>query len=222
VPTSSEILFAALCAGHGLIAESVPTASNLGEQRPDYRVTDREGRVFFAEVKEVQPNPEETHQLTEALAGRVGAFGTTPGARLREYIGVANRQLRAVTAGQVPALLVVYNTEFFLRHHSEPYAVLTAMRGLDVIPVEVPQDARIAPRFGDVRPGPGRAMRPDANRNISAIAVVTPGPTTGWAVAVYHNRFAACPFPVSSFTGTSITHYDIGPDEHHWVVRGAV
>ena len=213
---SSESLFEQFCAANALSCSRVPTADASGEQRPDYYVTGPGSRPFFAEIKEITPNPAEADQIRRVLAGEILAMSGTPGARARELIAKANPQLRAVTKGVVPGVLVIFNTEFLLHHHTDPYAILTAMRGLDVVPVLVPTDARKSPIFQDVRSGPKKRMTPQANTSISAIVLPCRTRDAQWQADVYHNRYAACALPPESLLGDSIRHWGIREDERDW------
>ena len=214
--TKSESSFERFCETNRLSFQRIATASDDGESRPDYQVTGHDATILFAEIKEVTPNTEEREHQRLILEGKVGSFSTTPGARMREYVAKANPQLRSLTRGTAPGLLVIYNDNPFLRHHTEPYAILTAMRGLDVVPVIVPKDPRLAPQFLDVRPGPKKKMTPLANTSISAIVTIDQRPEYAWVATVYHNRHAACPLPLSALVGESFNHLRMTEDERDW------
>jgi hypothetical protein len=212
----SEAAFEQFCQASGFTFARLATASDQGEQRPDYRVTGHDQRGFFAEIKEVTPNGEEATAIQTILRGEVGTFATTPGARMREYIAKANPQLRAITHGASPGVLVVYNDNPFLRYHTDPYAVLTAMRGLDVVPVLVPRDPHLSPEFQDVRSGPKKRMTPRANTSIAAILTLVGGSGERLVASIYHNRHASSPLPHSSMVGDALTHYCMTEDERGW------
>jgi hypothetical protein len=36
--------------------------------------------------------------------------------------------------GKYPAMIVIYNSSFLLRHHTEPHAIKAAMYGFGVVP----------------------------------------------------------------------------------------
>jgi len=64
----------------------------------------------------------------------------------------------------MPATLFVFNPEFVLRRHSEPYAVLTAMRGLDVVDVQLSRDP-ISRELRTITPPPSEsAVQPTEER----------------------------------------------------------
>ena len=131
-------------------------------------------------------------------------------------------------------MLVVYNrTQCSL--HANPYAVLTAMRGLDVIEYQVPPDPGSPIVPVRERPGPGRKFAPEMNTSVSCIAVLCeffkggliPFALSGavspdaagdldYALAVYHNRFARQPLDPGSMVSTRVKHYQMALDESSW------
>jgi len=99
--------------------------------------------------------------------------------------------------------------------HSEPYGVLTAVRGLDQIPITVPRNPHERPRFGSAHPGPKKKLTATTNRSISAIAVLNDG-FNGTRLTVYHNRHASVPLSIRELVGVSIKHFRLGDDEQSW------
>jgi len=212
-----EAYFENFCAHLGLDWEIVPTASDAGQKRPDYLLTGLDRTQFYVELKTITPNQDEAKHLELLYGGATGLSVTVePGARLRDLIGKANPQLKAFADRKRPGVLVVLNLEPALGHHTEPYAVLTAMRGLDVVPVRVPRDPRESPEFLDVRSGPKKRMTPEANTTISAILVLRQVYELGWVAEVYHNRFGSRPLPVSSIAGSGVRHWQVRSDERDW------
>jgi hypothetical protein len=201
--TESERLFESFCEGHGLTCHRVSTTI---KPRPDYELEIGTQRLLV-EIKQVDPNREErAFMVFLASGGKQVALGGKPGERLRRAICAANTQLKALLAGRLmPTMLVVYNnTPCHL--HTQPYAVMTAMRGLDVVPVVVPSNRSELPRFGHTRSGPERAMRADANTSTSALAVLSEVDAGQFVLAVYHNRYAAAPLEPSLMRLPGVTH----------------
>ena len=209
-------LFERLCAQLALDFDRLPESGVLGEQRPDFAVRGADGTAFYAEVKTISPTPEEAEQIRRVDRGGIGEFGGTPGSRLRSLITKVNGQLKALARDARPGVLVVFNPELSLSWHTEPYAVLTAMRGLDVVDVHVPRDARLAPQFGPVRPGPRKMMTDRANTSTSA--VFCPREVAGgeWLVDVFHNRYAARPLSARAVVGAGVRHWSLSSNEHEW------
>jgi hypothetical protein len=134
---------------------------------------------------------------------------------MRRLIKSANQQLRTLES-DLPGLLVVFITHWHLRRHVDPYAILTAMRGLDVVDVEVPVDPKEAPVFGSVRSGPKKQMTEDHNTSTSAIACATQLSEAEWGLDVFHNRFATRPLPTKALQGPHVRHWRIRTDEREW------
>ena len=201
--TESERLFESFCEAHGVWCRRVTEAT---EPRPDYEL-EIAGQPVVAEVKQFDPNEEERSAADRIARGEVVVLGATPGGRLRRVIGDANGQLRQLLADRsIPTILVVYNnTECSL--HTQPYAVMTAMQGLDVVDVVVPMHPGEPLRWDAVRSGSGRAMRPDANTSTSAVAVLVVFNPKEFGLTVYHNRFAACPLDPNLMRFPGVRHF---------------
>lgn len=212
-----ELFFTKLCAATQLACERIKEASHIGEKRPDFRVVGTDGSTFVAEVKTFAPNSKERGELRRKEAGEIVVYGGEPGERLRRTIRRANRQLRTLTAGKLPGVLVVFTTEVHLRWHTDPYSVLTAMRGLDVVPVHVPADPTMQPTFGEVRSGPGKQMTADANTSTSAIVCPRSLDDVEWEVHVFHNSHAATPLPTSALSRAQFRHWRIADNERDWI-----
>ena len=139
-----------------------------------------------------RPNTEEIALTRRSAQGEIVAFGSTPGERIRREVREANRQLKKATGGNLPALVVIFNnTDCSL--HTDPYAVMTAMQGIDTIQVTVPPNLTESPTIGPTVSGRERGMRPDVNTTLSGIAVLRGNNPDNVHVAVFHNRFARCP-----------------------------
>jgi hypothetical protein len=214
--TISERLFVAFCAQREIPCVRVETASIAGERRPDFRLTGHTGTSIATEVKQFDPSPEEAALIKRSLAGEVVLRGGVPGARLREVIGRANAQLKALSGGIQPGLLVVYNNVSGSFYHTEPYAVLTAMRGLDVVPVLVPRDPRESPTFLPMRPGPKKKLRADANTHISAIGILSQPSDETLYLSVYHNPHARVRLNKTDLNVSGIGHYVMRRDQSDW------
>ena len=111
----------------------------------------------------------------------------------------------------------MFNPELFLRRHTDPYSILTAMRGLDVVDVQVPHDPRLSPRFGALRSGPRKKMTATDNTSTSAIACPVQVAGHEWHVDLFHNRHAARSFQAASLAGAGIKHWIVADDERDWI-----
>ena len=214
--TESESLFEAFCHTQSVHCSVVPTASETAEQRPDYEARASNGRKVYFEIKQFDPNPTERAALEAAIAAKPVTFQTTPGERIRNAIAKAAPQLRALAQGTSPAVVVVYNNVLSSHLHTDPYAVLTAMRGLDTISVSVPRDPALSPTFGPMRPGPRKKLTESANTSISAIAVLYRDESDVPALAVYHNPFAKIPLREGDLPIAQVKHFRMADDQSGW------
>lgn len=213
--TKAETLFEEFCREYGLVCGRIPESSVPGERRPDYRLIGQVGTEIVVEVKQFDQNPEEIAAERALNEGKHVATGGTPGARMRSAINDAGKQLKSLCIGGAPGLLVVYDNIRPFTMHSEPYGVLTAVRGLDQIDVTVPPDPRDRPRFGSTHPGPKKKLTASTNRTISAIAVLNDG-FNGTRLTVYHNRHAVQPLSIRELVGFGIKHFRLSDDEQRW------
>ncbi len=214
--TKSEMLFEDFCASNGLTCERIPVSAAKGVQRPDYKVCGPAGVPIVVEVKQFNPNREEASIIERRARGEVVVSGGTPGKRLREAIHKADPQLRALTGGRLPGVLLVYNNVPEHTYHTKPYAVLTAMRGLDVVPVVNFPDPARRPVFLETRPGPGKKLTASDNTHVSAIAILKPASEEGMLLDVFHNRHARMQLPVEGLSGPLVRHFVMQDDELGW------
>ena len=229
--TESEALFRRFCTSQGWRVERIDEHSvEEGTKVPDFRLQLENGAGIVVEVKQFDPNP----KGREAAQGRgSGVLGGKPGHRLRQVIPEANNQLKALGRSD-PGMVVVYNrTPCSL--HDDPYAVLAAMRGLDVIEYYLPSDPGSPIVPVRERPGPGKKLTPEMNTSVSCIAVLREffdgvaipfglsGPESPetpsapeYALAVYHNPFAKRLLDPRSLVGSRVTHYGMKEDQSSW------
>jgi len=221
--TESEELFFRFGKSQGWRVERIDEHSVAqGSKVPDFVVGLGDGSGIVVEVKQFDPNREER----EAAQGRgSGVLGGKPGQRLRQVISKANKQLKARGPSD-PGMLVVYNRTPCTLHDGH-YAVLTAMRGLDVIEYYVPTDQG-SPIPIRERPGPGKKLTPKMNTSVSCIAVLRElfdgvpvpfglaGPDPEHDLAVYHNPFAKHPLDPSLLVSSHVTHYRMKDDQSSW------
>jgi hypothetical protein len=213
--TVGEELFSRLCDDANIVHRRVDTVSNLGEQRPDFTI---EGCTtsIVVEVKQFDPTREEAKAIEQILRGEIVVTGGVPGGRLREAIAKANGQIKALSKGMLPGLLVVYNNVFGSGYHTEPYAVLTAMRGLDVVPVRLPPDLNERPTFMPVRSGPKKKLTASANTQVSAIGVLYETQELTLRLDVFHNRHALLRLDPTELPQSQIRHFAMRDDERDW------
>jgi hypothetical protein len=174
---------------------------------PDYAIFPRDTKVI-AEVKEVQENVAEREQREKLEKVGWSTFGGSGkvGDRARDIIGTAAKQLKRMAKGKCPAMIVIYNPSFLLRHHTEPHAIKAAMYGFDTIILGLaPVQMRQKPRLLDRKSGPGRKVGSQFNTTISAVSVLD-----GNGLTIYHNVFAAIPLQVELFRGIAAIQFTLG------------
>lgn len=204
--TVSEDMFEELCRSVGIACDRVDETTTL---TPDYEVK-FSGHRIVAEVKQFDPNKEEAESIRRLAAGGIGGTTATPGQRIRKAIDDAAPQLKALSKGECPTMVVVYNNSG-AKQHTDPYSVATAMQGLDVVPVLVPEDPSISPQFQDVRSGPKKRMTTIHNTTVSAIGVLVTDFDDQTQLCVYHNRHAVNRIEPDWLRGERVHHYRL-PD----------
>jgi hypothetical protein len=201
--TKSEALFLEYCNLRGYVTKRIVAPQGTG-RFADYEVLITGQRVI-AEIKELQPNPED-EQLAQAMEeNRLGTFGDVPGRRVRTHIEDAERQLRCYEAEQVPCIVVLYDNIVVdgSRVHPpgywlEPYQVDVGMYGLQVVNLRLHSDGRTE-SLGDARGGQ-RTFRRAHRDHVSAVAVLHDhAPDYGLFFVIYHSYFAQVPLPKTLF-----------------------
>jgi hypothetical protein len=204
--TTSEIVFEQFCTQHQVRCDPIATEASHGLKTPDYAIFPKETKVI-AEVKEVQENATERQQRQKLEEVGWSTFGSGKvGDRARDIIETAAKQLKRMAKGKSPAIIVIYNPSFLLRHHTEPHAIKAAMYGFDTYILGlVPIQIRQKPRLLDRKSGPGRKMGTQCNTTISAVSVLDHGGLT-----IYHNVFAAIPLKIELFRGIAVAQFNLG------------
>ena len=211
--TKSEALFVELCEVIGWAIERLSEAGP-GIPNPDFLLQACDGTSIVVEIKQFDPNREEREELEKLEVGGLAQFSTKPGKRVRKAIKKATPQVKARGAGSTPAMLVVFDATGF-RIHDDPYAILTAMRGLDVVPVLRADDTDGPVKFGNRRPGPEKRMTANMHTSISGIAALRQT-QNGLSLDIYHNDFAKCPINSSALIGARVRHWRMRRDEMEW------
>jgi len=202
---NAEQTFSELCDQAGIPCERIPT-TEVGEKRPDYEIV-ASGQQIIVEIKQFDPNREERKALEDLDKGRLASFNSSPGSRVRKAMDKAAPQLKALSKGKIPAMVVLQSN--IPGRHDDPYDIMTAMQGFDTIPVTVPQDPNISPRFGDPKSGPDKRMTNQHNTTISAVAVIRSPSAGTYELDVYHNSFAANPVDPEWLRQPGIRHWKI-------------
>jgi hypothetical protein len=203
--TTSEIFFEQFCTQHGIRWEQITTGAAEGVKTPDYAIFPKEMKIIV-EVKEVQENAAERQQREKLEKVGWSTFGSGKvGDRARDIIGTAAKQLKRMAKGKCPAMIVIYNPSFLLRHHTEPHAIKAAMYGFDTYILGLaPIQMRQEPRLLDRKSGSDRKMGSQFNTTISAVSVLD-----GNGLTVYHNVFAAIPLQIELLRGIAAAQFSL-------------
>ena len=217
--TKSELAFENYCTKTRVAWHRI----DEGETKtPDYRL-EIDGSIMIAEVKEIDRNPDEQESDRELEATGVGnVLGGTPGHRVRKKIAGAAKQIKARTQGRYPGILVLTTAGGTVSdwsrafHHLEPYAIKTAMYGLQVVQVAVPSDSSMRPYSIGSKFGPKKKMTPEANTSISAVAVLEPTAGSALRLVVYRNLYATVPIEPATVSRLRAVRCDIDLERMEW------
>ena len=213
--TKSEQLFEDYCTTAGVAWTRIAEGS---KKTPDYSL-EVEGRTIIVEVKEVDRNPDEREsdrQLETTGFGKV--LRETPGQRVRKKIANASKQIKALTKGRHPGMLVLTATDWIRAlHHLDGYAIKTAMYGLQTVEFAVPRDPSTSPYPVGSKFGPKKKMTPDANTSISAVGVLVPTAAGTPRLVVYRNLYAAIPIEAAVIGRLGAVQRDIDIDRLKWI-----
>ena len=205
--TRSEQLFERFCAGIGLRLHKVPE-SKL--KSPDYYLEVRNSRLVV-EVKQIDANKQERSVLRKPPDewNEDDIFHwDIPGDRLRNKIANAMPLLRALSKGEYPTLLVIYDNIMAWPELADEYAVRVAMYGIEtamITPEVAPEGgAKIVERWY----GPRKRVTEQHNTTLSAIAVMSDqdGRTL---ITVYHNWYAKVPMRKEMLLVSGVEHFEL-------------
>src|SRR4030042_998968 len=134
----SELLFERFCRERGVKFERIPVVTNVkGMRTPDYMVFPA-GERIVVEIAQLDPNDDDRQHSGKRKTGSIGVGGEV-GKRIRLKITAKAGQLKARSAGVLPAVLVLYhNTE--TRRSTAPEPARRAMFGFDPSHIVVPAD----------------------------------------------------------------------------------
>jgi hypothetical protein len=191
VRTRSEILFEKLCAETGIVFTPIPPEPGAGLRTPDYELH-LQVPPILAEVKQIDPNPEDKALLRQLQETGVYEFEGVPGKRQKNLGGGISAQgasdaKPARTADPLQQVDV-------LRGFTDPLQMMSAMYGLHEVVFTTSHSPAAQLLSASRRLGGSRRLTPKHNTTVSAVAVLFEGPEGPYLV-VYHNRFASNPIP---------------------------
>ena len=214
--TDSEKIFEDICSAHSVPCEKIEEGA---EKTADYLIR-MSNLEIIAEVKEIERNAveRESDRLLEER-GYGECLRNEPGDRVRNKIRKASPQIKRLTAGSKPGILVLFDGGR-AHGHLDPYNLRVAMSGLEQVHIAVPRDPAQTSYATGMSHGPKRKMTEDSNTSISALAKIYTIDKNTIRLDIFHNRHAAIPidpavvhdagfeqyFLVDSESGTSEWH----------------
>jgi len=164
----------------------------MGEQTPDFLLR-RFGRELAVEIKQIDPTPAELLEIAKFEAGGISSSSGEPGSRVRNAIAKGAPQLRALTRGRIPGLLVLYDNVPMPTIHLDPYAIKVAMYGLEQVVMVQAVPNSLRSEVVDTRFGGKRRVTPTDNTTLSAVALLSLQATEEFCFDIFHNSFAIRP-----------------------------
>jgi hypothetical protein len=206
IETRSEGLFERWCHQRHLEYRRIPT--DQGERRADYRVLARTCE-WIAEVKEFTPNAQDRLAKKQLDANvLVGVHEVQSRSRIVSKIKSSAGQLRTLCREGIPGVLILYSPPGIWPEVTQPYAIMTAMYGLEKVALALHPEASYT--VVDRGFGPKRHVGPDRNRWLSAIGAMELRRNGRVRLAIFHNEFATVRLHHGCIPGRGIRHFAIG------------
>lgn len=203
------------CSQVGWTCTRIPEGA---ERTPDY-ILEIDKINIYAEVKEIVANEEEIKVIKQLEERGWGdPCGEKPGKTVREKIKASYEQIKRLSErDKTCAILVLYNNSGMpglgrLDH----YHVLTAMFGLQTLPVIVPSDPNIPLSFGLDFFGPKKSVSPKRHRYLSGILTLYDHHQKGLLAFFYHNPHALVPLHCRLIDSENCIQYRVSPTEINW------
>ena len=210
--TKSEELFENFCISHCLPLFRCVSASEYEIQIADYLLAFN-GHVLVIEVKQPDVSPQDETFLKNPVSDDSPAMCIEPGRRVRKMIDDAGPQLRQISHGILPAMLVAFdNTEVPLPK-LQPHDILTGMYGLEQVVVGRSTQKTRKSVLVDHRFGPKQKVSPDHNTTIGAVGVLTLFSDDALQMDIYHNDYAANKISPDWFSFDGCRHWKRQPSE---------
>ncbi|MEJ2702099.1 MAG: hypothetical protein P8Z79_06615 [Sedimentisphaerales bacterium] len=185
--TISEMYFEELCVSRGIVCERI---TETGAESPDYRVL-IQSVVLITEVKQLDPNKED-ERISKIWGTPQSPGGHDATSRIRDKLAEGYRQVKRLSEGRFPTMIVIYNNAGEWNLLSE-FAITTAMFGSYGFVLESQPDQTIEVR----RQGHlgNRKVTKGTLRSLGAVGVLEHTGTGSGALELccYHNPFAEVP-----------------------------
>lgn len=210
--TKATILFEQFCQRARIPSTSIEPEAARDQQCGSYLLDPPPDHVV-AVVTQFDLQPQERDSVPQLRDHHWSApLGDPQGHRVHEAIADRAAQLKEVSRGAFPALLVLFNNTGVVGLNTHRLALRSAMFRIEF--------SSIDPAYGlwqivgpAVRvPGSKRSVGPDASGSLSAIAVLRYLEKAGLRLDVYHNHFAHVPLPSDWHRSPVLRHFRIDPE----------
>jgi len=199
--TISELLIEKFCEMKGIIYKRIAPD---GKKIPDYDFF-IDNRKIVVEIKQMDPNPEESKKINEFNTSGSVTIRTEPGKRVRGKITDSQRKFRRRSQGKHPSMLVLYDNVKYHKH-TEPFEILSAMYGQPYFALVY---SEVSARVGDMKHGPKQKTTEADNTSISAIGVMIKNKGGNPALTIYHNKYSEVPLDSKLFAMFSVKQYEV-------------
>jgi hypothetical protein len=197
----SESLFEQFCALSAIHCKRIEPD---GQKIPDYDLFIGNKKIVV-EVKQLEPNPEESHKINQLNTSGTVTIKTEPGKRARGKITDSQGKFNRRTQDNHPSILVLYDNVKYHKH-TEPFDILAAMYGQPYFPIEYSDSSA---QIGNMKHGPKRKMTKDTNTSISAIGVLKKDKDGNPNLTIFHNKYSKVPLDHKLFAKFSVKQYII-------------
>jgi hypothetical protein len=201
--TEAELLFEDFCRHRQITLSRIPVGPL---PTPDYEMACGQLRAAV-EVKQLEPNVEDL-----ARAAELDSKGMTTGwvqmDRARQSILDGTKQLRSYAKGQLPGIVLLYDTMGIGSQYLSSECISRCLYGPEVVHLSVPRDPPREPVVLGSSFGGGRVATGVHNTTLSAAAVLrfSKHEGRGWLL-VYHNVHAALPLDPDALRYPDVLHY---------------
>lgn len=204
--THSEEIFRRICHEAGYYVERPMLRCSEGVKTADFIVLIGDHRVI-AEVEELRPNNDDIRQIRMMRSGNPVGGGCTIGARPRQHIRRAAKQLRPYAQKSVPLIIVLYDNVrikdtrvAYPMFYLQPHDIDAAMYGDRVAHISLARRVRLCADQNGGR----RTCTVNEKNYISAVAAMSDHDDR--TVFFYHNCFANIPLAPPMFRGANFHH----------------
>jgi hypothetical protein len=208
--TEADRQFEAFCSQRGIPCHRIPEGPG---RTPDFEL-DLAGLRVAVEVKQIEPNDEDLRFKADLESKGFATRWGDMGARVRQKISDAMKQLRPYAKGKMPALVLLYDA---IEPHSpvlDPDAIRFALYGPERVHIAVPRDPSVPPTALGSSYGGDRAVDPNHNTTLSAVgALRVPAGPGNTHLQIFHNIYAALPLPTERLHFQDVTHYTLASDQ---------